>query len=269
MENFFLVRRAEGFEEFLRALQNARDTNLCFSIAFNTPWVIDYQTCLWKKNVIDAGLAVIDNSSSHASAAIIKTICASRGVPYLKLPRNVEWNPGRSHGQAANWIFHKIVHTVRPRHFGFVDHDCFPIAPFRLEEQFVGKKIYGLNVDCRRTKPFKKCLWRGLQPWSLWAGYSFMDFDFVRNRKFDFNPLHHMGLDTGGSNWFDIYSRVTDAETRFARYEHVTHHLAGMDSQHELIDGSFLHVGGASYSTLTTKADYVLRMQRLLQSKYL
>lgn len=269
MERFYLRRRAEGIDAFLWELQHANNTNLCFSIAFNTPWVIDYLTRLWQKNVVDAGLAVIDNSSSHTAATTIKTLCASRGVPYLKLPKSYEWNPNLSHGQAGNWIFYNVVRNVRPLRFGFVDHDCFPIVPFRLEEQFSGKKIYGLHIDCRRTKPINHRPLNGPQPWSLWAGYSFMDFSYVENRMFDFNPLHHLGLDTGGSNWFDIYSRIVDTDARFARYERVTHQEECLDCQYELIDGAFLHVGGASYSKITTKQDYVRGMQSLLQSTYL
>lgn len=269
MERFYLCRRAEGFDAFLVELQNAGQENLCFSIAFNTPWVIDYQTRLWQKYVMDSGLAVIDNSSSREAAATIKSLCASRGVPYLKLPKSLEWNPNLSHGQAANWIFRNIVRNMRPLRFGYVDHDCFPIAPFRLEDQLIGRKIYGLHIDCRRTKPVNYRPLNGPQPWSLWAGYSFMDFGFVENRKFDFNPLHHLGLDTGGANWFDIYSQIADAEARFAQYKHVTHRAENIDYKYELIDDSFLHVGGASYSTITTKEDYVRRMQCLLQSTYL
>ena len=259
MERYFLWRRAEGFEAFIQEQQNSGHANLCFSIAFNTPWVIDYQTRLWKKYVADASLAVIDNSTSRTASAEIKSLCASRKIPYLKLPHNLDWHPNRHHGKSINWIFYNIVRVLQPIRFGFVDHDCFPIARFSLEEQFAGKKIYGLKHG-----PFN-----GFPQWSLWAGFAFMDFDFVKHRKLDFAPLFHMGLDTGGSNWFDLYSRVGQTEARFAGFERLTHHQENMDCPYELIDSCFMHIGGASYSTETTRDDHVLNMQKLLDSTYL
>lgn len=257
-DSFYRGRPAAGLDELVQQLVVAHDDNLCFAIAFNTPWVIDFLTRLWAKNVQDARLVIVDNSSSRAKAAQIAKLCRERGVPYLKLPWNPEWNPNRSHGIAANWVFYNIVRRVQPRHFGFIDHDCFPIAPFSVEAQLRGYQVYGFVHQVV-----------GQPQWNLWAGFTFMNTSVVLDRAVDFKPWHDFGMDTGGANWPGVYAQIPLAQRHAADYQRVVYHYRGGELHCELLDNAFLHVGGASYALRTTKAEYVARMQSFLSENLL
>lgn len=231
---------------------------VCFSIAFNTPWVIDLLLRFWNKNIPDVQLVVADNSSSRSAAREIRMLCERHSRPYIKLPINPEWNPNRSHGIAANWLYYNVVKLLRPEYFGFIDHDCFPISRFKFMERVRGHSVYGFHHQVI-----------GCPQWNLWAGFAFFDFNFTDGFKFDFKPWHEFGLDTGGRNWRHIYSRVASDKLRAATFRRESHFYRDTELKWELIDDAFLHVGGASYAPQTRRRVYREHMQAYLTETYL
>ena len=183
--------RSQGREEGRKLADELRqDTcnGLCITIAFNTPWVIDILTAAWRRYATGMILVVVDNSSDSKAREAIKRICEARSVPYLALPRNPERNPNRSHGIALNWAYYNLVRHVRPGIFGYIDHDCFPIAPVDIPARMEDRTVYGRRWQTHRLDG----------AWHLWAGLCFFRFTAVENLELDFKPRIEFGLDTGG-----------------------------------------------------------------------
>ena len=126
---YFRLKDAAKGRSFAEGLGTADESFFCFAIAFNTPWVIDALTKGWQQYSSGSILVVVDNSNSPAARQSIEKICKIRGVPYFGLPGNPERHRSRSNGIAMNWIYYNIVRHLKPKAFGFLDHDCLPIAP--------------------------------------------------------------------------------------------------------------------------------------------
>lgn len=217
--------------------ENAR--HVCFAVAFNAPWALDLLTASFAKYVDTFRLVVIDNSKSPESRALNRRICEARSVPYLGLPPNPEWSPNRSHGISMNWIYHNIVRRLEPVEFGFIDHDCFPVRPFDLSAHLAGKAVYGLR------KARLAASWD--VPWNLWAGFCFYRFAETLAQPLDFKHAVELKLDTGGSNWTRLYSRLSEAQVGSATLENFDLPLEDDVFRCSLIADTFIHLGGASY----------------------
>ena len=209
---------------------------MCFSIAFNHPLCIEVLIESWQEFARNTELVIVDNSSKKEARAQIRDLCAKHGVPYIGLPPSWEWSVNRSHAISMNWIYYNLVLKWRPRLFGFLDHDCFPYAPFDLAETMGGFNIWG---DKRAPK-------KGKNQWHLWAGFCFFRLSRLENVKIDFMHSVELRMDTGGSNWNSLYKYIHPEEVKCS--------LSGTVPRGELfsqmgntIDNRFLHIGGASY----------------------
>ncbi|TPI19337.1 hypothetical protein [Mesorhizobium sp. B4-1-1] len=236
--------RASG-RRMAEELQDAGVSRVCITIAFNTPWVIDALTKAWEMHSPGMTLVVVDNSTKIAAREAIARICKMRGVPYLALPMRVEKHLSRSHGTAITWAFHNIVRHLKPELFGFIDHDCFPVAPFDIPSKLAGKTVYGRRAYGNENHVYKAK--PGDRHWNLWAGYCFYRFPAVAGRKLNFDPRLSLGLDTGGANWAILYSKLDEADVAEATLEQSPMTMAGAVGHHEFIDGAFFHLAGVSY----------------------
>jgi hypothetical protein len=213
----------------------SRDTNgLCFTIAFNTPWVMEILIAAWRRYPTGLKLVVVDNSSDRRRRAQIELICQTHAVSYIGLPRNPEWSPNRSHGIAMNWVFYNLVRELRPGIFGFIDHDCFPFIPFNIAKRMDGASVYGPKVPSQTLSG----------AWNLWAGFCFFRFSQIENVALDFKHRVELGLDTGGGNWPVLYRKLNAKSIAVATTGECPHGLGDLP---RVIDGAFLHVGQASY----------------------
>lgn len=217
--------------------RGCRDT--VFTIAFNSPWVIDLLTRAWARHQPDIPLVVVDNSSDRAARSSHAELCRRRGVPWLPLPWNPEWNPNRSHGIALNWVWFNVIRHADLEFTGFVDHDCIPIAACDLRRRMQGHDAHGLRHDSA-TLP---------GAWSLWPGYCFLRPGAAGGHLVDFKHRIEDGLDTGGGNWRGWYrhldpGRVTAATCAWVRPDFGAGEPAAACP---LLDGAFLHLEGASY----------------------
>jgi len=180
-------------------IESCREKRVLVTIAFNDPEVLLLQGKLFRQFVQDAVHVVADNSSDDSAAKAIEDNCIACDVPYIRLPQN-PWRgssvASRSHGQAMNWVWKRILRVAQPSVFGFVDHDLFPTKICDPFEPLQRHAFYG---DKRWSK----------ERWFLWAGFCFFRFSEVAKLKLDFGQDWFLGLDTGGANW-DLLYRQTD-----------------------------------------------------------
>ena len=215
------------------------------TIAFDNPFVIEQQMMFLKKNTVgDYIHIVVDNSSDKRYRVQIKRICQENSAIYISLPVNKlnVIGPSYSHAGALNWTFRKVIRRRQPSYFGFIDHDLFPIKSVDIRKTLDNQPIYGLlkeygNGDAR-------C-------WYLWAGLCFYKYDFVKNKRLDFMPVtpYDTYLDTGGGNWYPLYSRMKLESLSLATMEYVDYPemLGFLDDKMALIDcGKWLHTTNGS-----------------------
>ncbi|WP_224669233.1 hypothetical protein [Mesorhizobium sp. BH1-1-5] len=263
----FLGSAAPKGRAFARDLSGKPERNYCFTIAFNTPWIVDVLTKAWQAFPTGTRLVVIDNSPKQDARASIEAICAQRGVAYFRLPRNFETNPSRSHGVSQTWIFHNIVKHLKPDMFGFIDHDCFPVGPIDIAQR-VGRKIgYGMPRHARSSYLYKEA--KDESCWYYWAGLCFYNFAAVEHAKLDFRNRLDIGMDTGGGNWPVLYSKHPVGEFEMARLNHVAVSVGGKTADYEVYDEVLFHVGGASYRSRATNADYRRQLSDHIWKTYL
>ncbi|PDQ19558.1 hypothetical protein CN311_18955 [Mesorhizobium sanjuanii] len=254
--------RSQGVAEgrgFAAHLQSTGSRNFCFSIAFNTPWVIDVLTRAWQLHASGMTLVVIDNSSRQPARKIIEDICRARGVAYFGLPRNRETNPNRSHGIAMNWTFHNIVRHLKPELFGFLDHDCFPVAAVDITKAMEAKVAYGSRWLAKR----------GLEGWFLWAGLCFFRFSSVEGLDMDFTPRFERGMDTGGGNWPLLYRQLDPGDVATVDRKAVSLQLDGVQADYRMLGDIFFHVRGASHRKSIDTKRYRRLMSDHLWETYL
>lgn len=253
--------RAKGHAERDRFLEEFKPDYqaIVFTIAFNTPWVIDLLTASWAENVSDAILVVADNSSDRSAREAHARICRERGIAYVELPKNWEWNPTRSHGVALNWVYYNLVERLQPEIFGFVDHDCFPTERISIRALLGNRQFCGLVLGTTRVPEI----------WYLWPGFCFYHFMLTRGRDVDFKHAIEWGGDTGVMNWGAIYSRLDKSLVRSAPSEMVPAPDGAPVSEMQIIDGLFNHVGKASYRADLASSERQRAVSEFLWAKYL
>lgn len=226
---------------------------LAISVAFNQPWVIDWQQRFVKRNMHDLAYAVADNSSIPARAAEIAQICAERDVPYIRLPANPGPSASRSHTLALNWIYERVVKPLAPDVFAFLDHDLFPVVPVAPVRDLDSQPFYGRLVE---------------QPmgWSLWAGYCIYNRAAIADYDLDFSQCWYRNLASGGANYERLYRHFDRSTLRFAHtwYQEVPIAEAPQGGLLERHDG-WLHMIDASGHG-GSKVDRRTGMERLLSA---
>lgn len=249
-----------GFFTFLLKRKGLRDTvhDRCsaeetlpdghidiFTVAFNNEKYIAWQIRQIRRFVRDDRFSFIvaDNSSVPHKRTVIRELCARNGVGYVSVPKSILFRfPGGSyaHGTVLNWLFSAVVRARRPRFFGFLDHDLFPVAPVSIRDKIAGKDFYG----------YVKSTAEG---WYLWAGLCFFDFNKVKGLPLDFVPYMANGtyLDTGGSN-FPLLYRKYDLHSLKLPGSEIVKVTGGGDCYHadfvQRIDGCWLHaINGSNW----------------------
>jgi hypothetical protein len=199
------------------------------SVAFNRPDVMEWQIYLVRRHMAEReGYIVFDNSSDMSKRREIQELCQREQISYVSLPNN-SLKSGHSHAAALNWITKNFIAEHRPKLFGFIDHDIFPLTAVSLTEKIGQAKTYGSRMDVGGA-------------WYMWPGFCF--FSGVPTAKLDFNLVPHSShgfMDTGGASWETLYQHLSPADVRSVRVIPVD----DREKAFEMIDG-WLHAQNAS-----------------------
>ena len=202
-----VIQPPERPDDFQRLLERLAGKNIVATVAFNSPWTIRWQLRFIGRYLENAAFFLADNSSDHEARSTIETLCADAGVAYLGLPANPyreRRHASRSHGLALNWIYRNIIRGLRPKAWGFFDHDLFPTHPFDPLSELRGQPFYGA-LESRAGGRY------------LWPGFCLFSKNADEDAMLDFRQDWFMGLDTGGMNAEVLASRADLAALVFAR----------------------------------------------------
>jgi hypothetical protein len=230
--------RPEKLDSFLAANQHLTGKNIAIIIAFEQPWALNWLLRMGRKNLLDTTILVFDNSRNDSARVEIERVCNENNVAYLALPPYRTKHVNRSHGMAMTWVFHNVVRAIKPRVFGFIDHDLIPVDQIDFSERIGNQPVFGLiNAGMRDY-------------WSIWAGYCLFKYDAIDGKPLNFLYDFSRDLDTGGRNWNPIYRQLHRNELRFASKEHIEAKAPSIESSRlvECIDSRWIHIGGISYN---------------------
>lgn len=164
-------------------LQNRRSAIII--IAFNDVDLIGNQINLitkYCKDIENTDIIIFDNSSVEITAKMIEGFHQSK--PYILYHRftGMHFNPSESHAYACNmaYKFYSKDYTS----ILFLDHDCFPVNPFSVEEMVSGYMVAGIAQD-----KDKKYFWPGCVAFNVEALLGVVP---------NFSISHEYGLDSGG-----------------------------------------------------------------------
>jgi hypothetical protein len=234
---FYRRRHSPGLPRFIAEARSLAGKNIALVIAFEQPGYLNWLLHMAKANFTDATVLVFDNSRNADKRREIEKVCTAIGVAYLALPANGTTHVNRSHGMAMSWVYHNVVRAIRPRIFGFIDHDLIPAKRITIADKLSKQPIYGLlNVG-------------KFGFWSLWAGYCFFNYSATGGLPLNFLYDFSRDLDTGGRNWRALYRHYDRSALQFASSEHITMRAPGVekDRQVQWVDQSWMHIGGISY----------------------
>ena len=247
IRNYLYVRKhSKSSKQVVNKLKMAGKTEICLTIAFNTPWTIDLQIECWQKFCPDTTLLVADNSNKRSESKIIESICADKKILYIKLPTNPVKHPSRSHGLALNWVWQNIILRLENlQRIGLIDHDCYPIKPCR-PNHLSNSLAHGVAKSSWIQGSCAKNIWAGFTFFANQPGLTIKDFDF------NFLPDPINGLDTGGMNWQRVYQHIKSSDMTYAKetkpkaadfFKNLS-----LDPNWEinLIEERFIHLSGAS-----------------------
>lgn len=178
------------------------------TIAFNNAELIPLQERLLHKNIADRYTHIVaDNSTDKQVRKQLYQYCLQNGIPYISLPHN--WlniiGSSYSHACALNYVYKHVIRKRQPYAFGQIDHDILPVCRLSVLDYLRNQPIFG---------PLRQ---RG-ECWYLSAIISFFRYEYVRTKKVDFMPVtpYKTYLDSGGGNWYDIYSTLDVDKLAFA-----------------------------------------------------
>lgn len=173
------------------------------TIAFNAPRLISYQIRLMKKFLKgNFRIIICDNSTDQNNSKEIKNICQKENITYIRVKdRSTPNGYSNSHAIALNWTWKNVV-KQRKNNFAFLDHDIFPVKEIDISNYVRVNPVYGRYYD---SPP---------EIWYLWPGFSFFNWDYVKDMPLNFHRYRTLGLfkrknvDTGSANWNCLYKNI-------------------------------------------------------------
>ena len=232
------------------------------TVAFNNAELIRLQELFLQKFITDKFThIVVDNSTDKNVRKEIYAFCKKEGIAYIGLPKTLLNLVGGSysHAMSINYVYRHIIRKRKPYAFGIIDHDIFPTKPISIFEKLYQQPIYGPLRHRDR--------W-----WYLSAIMSFFRFDFVENKKMDFMPVtpEKIYLDSGGGNWYDLYSHLDLSQLSFPDEEIVPLREGGdrhADSLEYFDHRHWLHtINGSCWKPIPEEAEKATLIRKLLNS---
>lgn len=159
-----------------------------FVIGFGRPDLLREQTRLLKKNLMDRfGLCVIDNTPRPAHLHM-EAVCRELKIGYLHAP-----GEKHMHHDALNFAAAHAA-TIGSSHFGFLDHDVFPLRRTSLLDKIEPRGFYGVG---QRHGPTGNLY--------LWPGFCFFSSKWLDGRRLNFDGIRGVHRrddgDCGSMNW--------------------------------------------------------------------
>lgn len=233
------------------------------TIAFNNDAVLRHQITHMRENWQDNDIEYIvaDNSPTIERQNAIRGVCEELNVSYINIPKSPKINKisgSYSHGAAAMWVYYNYILKRNPYCFGFIDHDLFPIKPFKVLDKLGDMPYYGYRMD------------RGTA-WYLWMGLLFFKTSLIKQYEINFLPCKvdrgEVYLDTGGSLWYTLYSKMGDAGCIFPGRIQVPMYVNGKRHRDpvDYIDDCWMHTNnGSNWKNIEDKQDMV----KIIWEKY-
>lgn len=183
-------------------------------------------------------IIVIDNSTDKESIKHIKYICSLHHITLLKTDASSR-NGSGSHAFAANVAWQKYGKSYS--HFLFLDHDCFPIKNFSVEEVLGDKIIAGIGQEKSKTYLWPGCLM------------------FKSGLEIDFSTNHELGLDTGGMLYKIIEQAPDDILYFDESYKENPEFNKNMYNFYSLIhNGMFMHfINGSGWNAVGNQEERI------------
>lgn len=233
----YKTKRPPELPRFLTQYKNLAGKNVALVIAFEQPWALNWLLRMANRNLSDATVLVFDNSRNAAKRIEIERVCHQNNVAYLGLPANQTRHVNRSHGMAMTWVYHQVIREIKPRIFGFIDHDLIPVRKVSIDDKLAGQPVYGLLNQSK------------FGFWSPWAGYCFFDYASTAGKALNFLYDFSRDLDTGGRNWKILYSGLDRQKLRAAISEDVSVKVPTIPEPRlaQFVDQHWLHIGGVGY----------------------
>jgi hypothetical protein len=164
------------------------------TIAFNNLDILKIQSKFLYKNLRNSYKQyIVDNSTNNIVSQQILQFCKENNIFYIKTNiLNTDFSV--SHGLALNFSINNI--DLTGEYILILDHDIIPI----------------INIDILKNN---ECTFYGLKQqrqdkWYIWPGF-FM-FKNIAEIKRILNFLPCPGLDSGGSNYSNIFSKISEKE---------------------------------------------------------
>jgi glycosyltransferase involved in cell wall biosynthesis len=181
------------------------------TVTFNNERLLVHQIKLLQKNLKDDfELVVVDNSTDKIKRQLIKEFCLLHGILYFPVIQNPYYGGSESHAYCLNWSYRNYIQKIRPRYFGFIDHDAFPVNEHSLISVLQKQQVYG-HLQSRG------------EYWYLWAGLCFYRFESVKDLALDFMPgvIQNTAVDTGGLNWEILYKHLDRQKLLFPAHSYI------------------------------------------------
>jgi hypothetical protein len=226
------------------SLPENNDELSIITVAFNNLNVLQYQYKLLK-NIKDKKYTylIADNSNDREKSKAIADFCKQNNISYIRLPKSRALDSvsgSYSHGAALNWLYYHYILPRKPRYFGFIDHDIYLIKPVEIINKIGNQQFYAC---------------RGLQEnntYWLWPGLMFFETSYLQNLPVNFLPCRVDGLymDTGGSMWCILYSKLDSGNLTFIESESYKLRELGYDNDSIVSfmdDRCWFHSGSAGY----------------------
>jgi hypothetical protein len=232
-----------------RSLKSCREGGpiLLIVVGFNNPQLIQIQIRLFRNFIKDKYVLLIaDNSSDKNMSTLIYKKCLLEKVDYIKVPRQNMFKNSNSHALALNWVFQKIVKHSQFNIVGLLDHDIFPIRDIFLSDRIKNKLAFGVLHHGSYIDIHDNFIRKVLTDWYLWPGYAFYNLDELKKYKVDFRTsnINNKHFDTGGRNWYSIYSKVPIEKFSFVAFDNIK--IGDGNSRQnnyvDIIDESWLHL---------------------------
>ena len=238
----YTTKKGNNLDIFLEKCKHLSGRNILLVIAFEQPWVIEWQLKMSKKNVKDATVIIFDNSRDQSKKKEIEKVCHDLNALYFSLPKNKTLHVNRSHSLAMQWIYENVVKAIKPNIFAFIDHDLIPIKKFSLLNVIKDQDFYGwYRKGLQRKNP---------NSWNLWAGYCMYSYIKIKDFHLYFMYDFANGLDTGGGNYDALYCNYDNKKMNFSPVSQVDVDIPGVGVINDLmlIDDSWYHIGSVGHN---------------------